>query len=167
VTDSIPRRRLAVRIAAGVVALDAATKALAVHFLADHGPVSVAGGALHLDLYRNFAGPHDTFEGHPMLVSVIALIGVVAIALAMTRVRTLTAAVAMGLLFGGGTGNLLDRLLRAPGPFRGGVVDWLRPAWSSGNMNLADLSIAAAVVVLVVGSSLVWWRDRARATWSA
>jgi signal peptidase II len=167
VTDSIPRRRLAVWIAAGVVLLDTATKALAVHFLADRGSVSVLGGALHLDLYRNFAGPHNTFEGHPVFVSVIALIGVAVIALATTRVRTLTAAITVGLLLGGGTGNLLDRLLRAPGPFRGGVVDWLRPAWSNGNMNLADLAIAAAVVVLVVGTAAVWWRDRAGANWSA
>lgn len=166
-TDPIPRRWLAVRIAAGVVALDAATKALAVHFLADRGPVSVLGGALHLELYRNFAGPRNTFEGHPMLVSVIALLGVAAIAFASTRVRTLTAAIAVGLLLGGGVGNLLDRLLRAPGPLRGGVIDWLRPAWSSGNMNLADLSIVVAVVVLVVGTAAVRWRDGRRATASA
>ena len=165
--DPIPRRRLAVRIAVGVVALDAATKALAVHFLADRAPVRVLGGALHLELYRNFAGPRNTFEGHPMLVSVIALLGVAAIAFASTRVRTLTAAIAVGLLLGGGVGNLLDRLLRAPGPLRGGVIDWLRPAWSSGNMNLADLSIVVAVVVLVVGTAAVRWRDARRATASA
>jgi signal peptidase II len=150
-----------------VVALDAATKALAAHFLADRGPVSVLGGALHLELYRNFAGPRNTFEGHPVLVSVIALVGVAAIALATTRVRTRTVAITMGLLLGGGIGNLLDRLLRSPGPLRGGVIDWLRPAWSSGNMNLADLSISAAVLVLVVGTAAVWWRERGQTTSAA
>ena len=166
-TGSVSRPRLAVRIAAGVVALDAASKALAVHFLGDRGPVSVLGGAFHLELYRNFAGPHNTFEGHAVFVSVIALVGVAVIGFATTRARTLTTAITMGLLLGGGIGNLLDRLLRAPGPFRGGVIDWLRPAWSSGNMNFADLSILAAVGVLVVGSAAVWWRDHARATSSA
>ena len=46
----------------------------------------------------------------------------------------------------------LDRLLRAPGPLRGGVVDWLRPGWSSGSMNVADLAIQAAIAVLVVAA---------------
>jgi signal peptidase II len=150
-----------------VVALDAASKALAVHFLGDRGPVSVLGGAVHLELYRNFAGPHNTFQGHATFVSVIALLGVAVIGFATTRVRTLTAAITTGLLLGGGIGNLLDRLLRAPGPFRGGVIDWLRLAWSSGSMNLADLSIMAAVLVLVVGTATVWWRDRAETPASA
>lgn len=166
-TSAVSRRRLAVRIAAAVVALDAASKALAVHFLADRGPVSLLGGTFHLELYRNFAGPRNTFAGHPVFVSVIALAGVAVIAFATTRVRTRIAAITMGLLLGGGVGNLLDRLLRAPGPFRGGVIDWLRPAWSSGNMNLADLSIAAAVLVLLVGTAAVWWRDAIRAPTSA
>ena len=166
-TDAVSRPRLAVRIAAGVVALDATSKALAVHFLGDRGPVSVLGGALHLEIYRNFAGPRNTFQGHAVFVSVIALVGVAVIGFATTRVRSLTAAVAMGLLLGGGIGNLLDRLLRAPGPFRGGVIDWLRPAWSSGNVNLADLSIMAAVLVLLVGTATVWLRGHARTAPSA
>jgi signal peptidase II len=141
--------RLVLAIAAGVVVLDALTKALAVHFLAGRGSVSVLGGVLHLDLYRNFAGPHNIFEGHPMLVSMLSLAGVAAIAVLVTRVKTTGAAIAAGLLLGGGAGNLLDRLLRAPGPLRGGVIDWLRPGWSNGSMNIADLSIAAAILVIV------------------
>jgi signal peptidase II len=148
------------RIAAAVVALDAVTKALAVHFLTGRGTVSVLGGALRLQLYRNFAGPHNTFPGHPVLVSLLALAGVTAIGVAATRVQTAPGAVAAGLLLGGGIGNLLDRLLRAPGPLRGGVVDWLRPAWSSGTMNLADLALTSALLVLIAGSAVGWWRTR-------
>ena len=145
-------------VALAVVALDAASKALAVHFLAGRGSVSVLGGAFHLELYRNFAGPRNTFQGHPLLVSLMALAGVAAIAWFATRVRTTTTAIAVGLLLGAGTGNLLDRLLRAPGPLRGGVIDWLRPGWASGDMNLADLSIQAAIIVLVAGAAASWWR---------
>jgi signal peptidase II len=145
-------------VALAVVALDAASKALAVHFLAGRGSVSVLGGAFHLELYRNFAGPRNTFQGHPLLVSLMALAAVAAIAWFATRVRTTTTAIAVGLLLGAGTGNLLDRLLRAPGPLRGGVIDWLRPGWASGDMNLADLSIQAAIIVLVAGAAASWWR---------
>jgi len=147
-----------------VVALDAATKALAVHFLSGHAPVSVLGGAFELDLYRNFAGPRNSFEGHTLLVSLLALAGVAAVAVIATRVRTTTAALGVGLLLGGGIGNLLDRFLRAPAPLHGGVVDWLRPGWSSGSMNLADLAIQCAVIVLLGGMAMSWRRSRPRAT---
>ena len=156
------RTRTVAAVAVVVVALDAVTKALAAHFLDGRGSVEILGGAFHLELYRNFAGPRNTFEGHPVLVSSMALAGVAAISLIATRVRTTTAAIAVGLLLGGGIGNLLDRLLRAPGPLHGGVVDWLRPGWASGDMNLADLSIEAALFVLVIGTALTWWRNRSQ-----
>ena len=151
-TDVHSVRRLTLAVAATVVVLDAITKALAVQFLTGRGTVSVLGGALRLQLYRNFAGPRNTFEGHPVLVSLLAVAAVAAIAVMATRVRTPAAALAVGLLLGGGLGNLLDRLLRTPGPLRGGVVDWLRPGWSSGSMNLADLAITAAILVILVSA---------------
>jgi signal peptidase II len=155
-----PQRRLVVLVAAAVVALDATTKALAVHFLTGRGSVSVLGGAFHLELYRNFGGPHDTFQGHPVVVSLLAIAVVTVVAVGATRVRTPATAVAAGLLLGGGAGNLLDRLVRAPGPLRGGVVDWLRPPFSNGNMNLADLSITAAILALVVAAFASGRADR-------
>jgi signal peptidase II len=146
-------RRLALTTAAAVVAIDAATKALAVHFLASRDRVSVLGGALHLDLYRNFAGPRNILPGHTVLISLAAMAAVAAFALFAWRVRTTPFALAVGLALGAGIGNLLDRLLRAPGPLRGGVVDWLRPGWSSGSMNVADLAVQAAIVVLVIAAA--------------
>jgi signal peptidase II len=154
------RRRLIATTAGGVVALDAATKAVAAHALAGRGVLDVLGGAFHLELYRNFAGPGNILRGHPVLVSVLSLIAVVVIGIAARSVRTTSFAVAAGLLLGGGIGNLLDRLLRAPGPLRGGVVDWIKPTLSSGSLNLADLSINAAVIVLLVGLALDWYRQR-------
>jgi signal peptidase II len=146
----VTARRLALITAAAVVAVDAATKALAVHLLAAGDDVSVLGGALHLDLYRNFAGPRNILPGHTVLISLAALAAVAAFAVFAWRVRTTAFALAVGLALGAGIGNLLDRLLRAPGPLRGGVVDWLRPGWSSGSMNVADLAVQAAIVVLVI-----------------
>lgn len=153
---------LVVAVAALVVALDAATKALAVQVLSGRDAVEVLGGAVQLELYRNFAGPRNMLEGHPVLVSLLALAGVAAFALLATRVRTTTTAIAVGLVLGGGIGNLADRIVRAPGPLHGGVIDWLRPGWSSGSMNLADLAIQIALFVFVLGTGYAWWRDRRR-----
>ncbi len=151
-------RRLLVAVAAAVVALDQVSKAIAVHYLTGHGIVPALGGALHLELYRNFAGSGNRLTGHPVVVSVLALLAVLAIGAMATRVRSGTSAVAVGLLLGGGIGNLLDRLLRAPGPLRGGVVDWLKPTLSGGSLNLADVAITAGVGVIVVSAIVGGWR---------
>jgi signal peptidase II len=131
-----------------------------VHFLTGRGSVSVLGGAFHLELYRNFAGPRNILQGHTVLVSLLAIAGVAAIAFASTRVRTTTFAIAVGLALGAGSGNLVDRLFRDPGPLRGGVIDWLRPGWSSGTMNLADIALEAALVLAIIGAAGAWWRSR-------
>jgi signal peptidase II len=154
------KRRLVAIIAGVIVALDAATKAIAVHALARRGLVNLLGGHFHLELYRNFAGPGNILQGDPVLVSVLSLISVALITVAAWHVRTTSYAVATGLLLGGGIGNLLDRLLRAPGPLRGGVVDWIKPTLSGGSLNVADLSINAAVVALFLGLALDWYRQR-------
>lgn len=151
-------------IAGIVVALDAASKAIAVHALAGRGVVNLLGGHFHLELYRNFAGPGNILRGHPVLVSVLSLIAVTLIAVAAWSVRTTSYAIAAGLLLGGGVGNLLDRLFSAPGPLRGGVVDWIKPMLSGGSLNLADLSINAAVIALLVGVAMDWHHHRRNGT---
>jgi signal peptidase II len=145
------QRRLVATIAGIVVALDAATKAIAAHAMAGRGVVNLLGGRFHLELYRNFAGPGNVLSGHPVLVSVLSLIAVALIVVAAWLVRTTSYAVAIGLLLGGGIGNLLDRLLDAPGPLRGGVIDWIKPTLYGGSLNLADLAINAAVIAVLVG----------------
>jgi signal peptidase II len=154
------KRRLAAIIAGVVVALDAVTKAIAAHALAGRGLVNLLGGHFHLELYRNFAGPGNILHGHAVLVSVLSLISVALITVAAWHVRTTSYAVATGLLLGGVIGNLLDRLLRAPGPLRGGVVDWIKPTLSGGSLNVADLSINAAVITLLIGLALDWHHQR-------
>ena len=142
------------------MAVDAVTKAVAASALAGRGVVNVFGGAFHLELYRNFAGPGNILTGHPVLVSLLSLIAVALIAVVAWSVRSTAYAVAIGLLLGGGVGNLLDRLLRAPGPLRGGVVDWIKPTLSSGSLNVADLSINAAILAMLVAVGLDAYRQR-------
>ena len=155
------KRRLIATIAGSVVALDVVTKAIASRALAGRGVVNVLGGAFHLELYRNAAGPGNILRGHSVLVSLLSLVAVLLIAAAAWSVPLTTSyAVAIGLLLGGGVGNLLDRLLRAPGPLRGGVVDWIKPTLSSGSLNVADLSINAAVLAMLVAIALDSYRQR-------
>jgi signal peptidase II len=152
--------RLVATIAGVVVSLDAVTKAIAAHALARRGVVNLLGGHFHLELYRNFAGPGNILRGHPVLVSILSLTAVGLIIVAARSVRAISYAVAVGLLLGGGIGNLLDRLLRAPGPLRGGVVDWIKPTLAGGSLNVADLGINAAIITVLVGLALDWLRQR-------
>jgi len=90
--------KLAFAVAAAVVALDAATKLLAVELLSGRGRVDVLGGLFHLELYRNFAGPGGRFAGHVVLISLFTLLAVAVLAVVATRVRTTAAALAEGVM---------------------------------------------------------------------
>jgi signal peptidase II len=149
---SSPRYRgLAFAVAAAVIAADQIAKLLAVRYLSD-GPVHLVGG-LHLQLYRNYAGPGGNWAGHTVEISIFTIVATVAIVafILRTRLDRLTAIV-LGLFLGGAVGNGLDRLLRGPGPLHGGVVDWLSLSADGGSMNLADLSLNAAIVLMVAGA---------------
>ncbi len=147
-------------IAGAIVLLDAITKLLATHYLSGGRQTKLLGGGIQLDLYRNFAGPNNILPGHAALISLFAIVAVVVLIGVATRVTTTTAALVLGLMIGGAIGTLLDRLLREPGPLRGGVIDWFKLTDHTNSMNIADLAVNGAVVVLLVGAVLAWWRDR-------
>lgn len=155
------RLGLIVAIAAVVVVLDAITKAIATSSLAGQGRTEILGGLVQFDFYRNFAGPNNILPGHTVAISLFGIAAVIVLVAVAYRVTSTLAAVAVGLLLGGALGNLLDRLLREPGPLRGGVVDWLRLTDHTKSMNLADLAIDAAIAVMIVAALLGWWADRA------
>ena len=65
------------------------------------------------------------------------------------RVRNFGWAIAFGFLLAGITGNLTDRLFRAPGVLRGHVVDFLMlPHWPI--FNVADMCINVAAALILV-----------------
>lgn len=154
------RLGLIAAIAGAVVLLDQGTKILATRALAGEGRSEILGGLVNLRFYRNFAGPNDILPGHTVLISLFALLATAVLIGVAFRVTSTVGAVAVGLLLGGAIGNLLDRLLREPGPLRGGVIDWLQLTSRSKSMNLADLAIDAAIAVVLVGLALSWWRGR-------
>jgi signal peptidase II len=146
-------RRLAFTVAAVIVLADQVAKQLVTHLLGE-GPVHLFGG-VHLQLFRNFAGPGGSFAGHTLAISIFTVAAALAliVAIARSRLDRLTA-VALGLFLGGALGNGLDRVFRAPGPLHGGVVDWLSLSAHGASMNLADLSLNVAVLLLVAGALL-------------
>ncbi len=81
---------------------------------------------------------------------VLALLVLIAVlCYALPRLRLGWWATALGLLIGGILGNLYDRLFRAPGPFRGEVVDFIMlPKFAI--FNIADICICTSAGLFIV-----------------
>jgi len=146
------RRRIGVLagVAAFVLAADAITKSLVVAHLRPDQPVHVIGSFLMLWLTRNPGAAFSVGTGETIVFTVIAFGVVVAIARTVRNLRSLGWAIALGLLLGGALGNLADRILRAPGLFRGDVVDWIAVTRWYPIFNLADSSIVCGGILVVV-----------------
>ena len=145
---SVGRVPLLLAVAAGVLALDVVTKLLAVEQLTDREPISLLGGLLTLRLVRNPGAAFGMAQGLTIVFTCVAVGVVVVILRVARRLQSGWWAVSLGLVLGGALGNLLDRLLRSPGPGRGHVVDFLElPRWPV--FNLADSAIVVAAVLMV------------------
>ena len=135
-----------------MVGADVASKVAVVAELSMRPPVRLLGGLLTLTLTRNPGAAFSIGTGATVLFTAVAAGVVVAIARSARRLRSMSWAIALGLLLGGALGNLGDRLFRAPGPLRGYVVDWIRlPHWPV--FNLADSAIVVGGALLVLLSS--------------
>ena len=145
-----PRRvGLLLGVAAFVLAADVISKSIVVAQMASHQPIRLLGGLLTITLTRNGGAAFSIGTSMTIVFTAIA-VGVIVYILRTSRnLRSIGWAVALGLLLGGATGNLLDRIFRAPGPFQGHVVDWIQlPDWPV--FNLADSAIVCAGVLVVL-----------------
>lgn len=161
-----PRRiRLLLAVAAGIFSADLITKTIVVATLSDRAPIRLLGGLLTLRVLRNSGAAFSIGTSMTAVFTLIAVVVIVSILRTARRLRSLAWAVTLGLLLGGATGNLGDRLFRSPGPLRGHVVDWIElPHWPV--FNVADSAIVCggilAVLIAARGIRLDGARDRAR-----
>ena len=138
------------------------TKAIVVAELSGHPPVRLFGGLLTLQVMRNSGAAFNIGTSMTVVFTAIAVGVIIFILRTARRLRSLPWAVTLGLLLGGATGNLADRLLRSPAPLRGYVVDWIElPHWPV--FNLADSAIvcggAIAILLSVRGMRIDGTRD--------
>jgi signal peptidase II len=142
-------RRFLLAVALVGLAADQVTKALAVALLTPGEPVPVVGELLQLVLLRNPGAAFSFATGATWIFTIIAAVVVVAVLRVSRKLGSRAWALALGLLLAGATGNLVDRLVRAPGFARGHVVDFLAlPNWPV--FNVADSMICCAAVLIVV-----------------
>jgi len=135
--------------AAAVLVLDQLTKWWALQSLNPGEPVNVVGSLIRLNLIRNAGAAFSIGHGATWILTLIACGVLVFILVTARRLGSTAWAWALGLLLGGSLGNLLDRLMRAPGPGRGHVVDFIDYfGWFIGNV--ADVAIVGAAAVIGV-----------------
>jgi signal peptidase II len=129
-------------VAAGVLALDQATKAIVRGSIGRGERVDVIPG-VDLINTRNTGVAFGLFSGGGALVAIVAAVALIALlAFFFTHLGRRLVWLPTGLLIGGATGNLLDRAIE------GSVTDFVDlPLWPA--FNVADASITIGVLALL------------------
>jgi signal peptidase II len=138
-------------IAAAVVLLDQLTKEWALNALED-GPIDVVW-TLRFNLAFNKGMAFSQGTGLGPIIGVVALVVIVGLLVSIGRSTSRLYPLAVGLIVGGAIGNLLDRLFRAPGWFRGAVVDFIDLQWWP-IFNVADIGVTVGGALLLLTSVL-------------
>lgn len=158
------RRRVAVLggVAAFVLAADIITKSIVVAHLRPGEPVHVIGSVVEFNLLRNSGAAFSLGTGYTVVFTAIAVAVIVYIARTARRLRSTAWAIALGLLLGGACGNLVDRIFRSPGIFRGDVVDFIEVTRYWPVFNLADSAIVCGGILTVLLALLGYHMDGTR-----
>ncbi|MGI8792153.1 MAG: signal peptidase II [Acidimicrobiales bacterium] len=148
---TVERRRtsLVLVLAAAVVGLDQMTKTLAVRGLEFGEPVHVVG-TFRLNLYLNPGGAFSIGSSFTPFFAVAAAVVVAILLLSSRRATSAGMAAALGMVVGGATGNLVDRVLRA---HDGAVIDFLDVQWWP-IFNVADVFLTIGGISLLVAGFL-------------
>ncbi|MEZ0580968.1 signal peptidase II [Nocardioides sp. MH1] len=136
-------------VAAALYTADQVSKHVAVERLTGRDDVPVVGDLLQLHLTRNPGAAFSVGTGFTVALTCLAILATLVVLAISRRVVDRVWAVALGALMAGIAGNLTDRMLRGPEPFRGHVVDFLRlPNWPI--FNVADISINIGVALVLI-----------------
>lgn len=132
-------------VAAVIVGIDQVTKQLALDNLKD-GPVHLIDGVLSLSLHYNPGGAFGFLQGLPGFFLVATLVVAGAILIWAHKIEGIAHIVPLGLILGGGLGNVFDRVFRDTG---GRVVDFIDlHVWPV--FNGADSAIVVGVVLMLI-----------------
>ncbi|NBO33027.1 MAG: signal peptidase II [Actinobacteria bacterium] len=142
-------RRLWLLIAC-IVSVDQATKHWALNRLSNGRTIDLVG-SLRFNLAFNKGMAFSQATGAGPIIGAIAFVVIIVIVLWLRRSAHGVAGVAAGLIVGGATGNLIDRLLRGDAWLRGAVVDFIDVQWWP-IFNLADAAISVGAVLMIVAS---------------
>lgn len=144
-------------VAAVVIVLDQVTKLAVVATMEEGQTIPILDGVLHWTFVRNPGAAFSLFTEVPWLFTILASLVSVWIIRQAPRLPDRGHAIVYGAILGGALGNLIDRFIRSPAPFRGHVVDFIDlRVWPI--FNIADMGVTLGAIALV----LVGWRAERR-----
>lgn len=121
--------------------------------------VPILGDLLGLNLIRNPGAAFGMGADVTIVFTIFAMIATIACLVALTRIRRVWHAVVLGLLLGGITGNLVDRITQPPAPLHGHVIDMFQvPNFAI--FNWADICITVAAGLIIVAGIGTEVRER-------
>lgn len=134
--------------------LDLATKVWATKTLEGKESRSIVGDFLRLEFTRNSGAAFSSFADLTIILTILAIGALIAIIWYVPKISHPLWSLGFGSLAGGISGNLADRLFRAPGFMEGAVVDWISlPNWPL--FNIADSFIVTSMALMIFLS----WRE--------
>jgi len=138
-------------VAVTLYVADQLSKRAAVEHLTGRSDVKVVGELLQLHLTRNPGAAFSLGTGFTVGLSCLAIMATVVVLVVSRRVVDRVWAAGLGALLAGIGGNLTDRMLREPAPFRGHVIDFLQlPHWPIFNVADVSIDIGAGLILLQV-----------------
>lgn len=143
--------------AAIVVGIDQLTKEMALAALSG-GPIDVIEGVVTFRLSYNPGGAFGILQGIPTFFLFATIAVAIAIVLWARHIERPAWGIPLGLVLGGGIGNLIDRLARDTG---GRVIDFIDlHVWPI--FNIADSAIVIGVATLIFVSARADREERLR-----
>lgn len=136
-------------VAVAVVALDQATKQIALSTLERGQQYPLVGDLLSLKLVFNSGAAFSLGRDYTWILTAVAAVVTAMLVYYARRAQSTSVVWLFGIALGGAIGNLIDRIFRAPGVGEGHVVDMI----NYGNQfvgNVADIAIVGAAAVAVV-----------------
>jgi len=153
-STSLRTRRLALTVAAAVIAVDQLVKWWAVATLPGK-PVVLVEDFLQFRFVSNSGAAFSLLDGFGSVIGLIAIAAAVFIFLVAVKVDSTGETVALGLVLGGAVGNLVDRAFRGDGFLDGGVVDFVDFSFFPA-FNVADSAITVGAILAL------WFAFRSR-----
>lgn len=133
-----------------VVAADQFVKNFLIDALVPGKSVDFLGSLVRLTLVFNDSAAFSIGFGATWIFTILSTAAVLALIWFSFKIQTVGWAAMAGVLLGGITGNLIDRLVREPGFGVGHVVDYIQVPFNFPIFNIADMAIFIICTLSVI-----------------
>lgn len=133
-----------------VIGFDQFLKNYLIENLTSGKPVDFIGSLVRLNLVFNDSAAFSIGFGATWIFTILSSAAVLALIWFSFKIETLGWAAMAGILLGGVTGNLIDRLFREPSFANGHVVDYIQIPFNFPIFNIADIAIFSICALSVI-----------------